>query len=433
MDKSFEIKQLKIAAWSCIPSCLLATYFLWASDWNVYLKSLISIFLLSATVFHLYSFYDKLKDQFISLANLVEALNVGDYSLRAKVASEGAGHSDLVNQINRLADSLTSARYDYKESQLLLAKLLKQVGVVIFACDEKNHITMANPAAEAFFSKPESKLVNLSLTDLDVSSLIDAKSNQVILLNINQSASRWHLFKNGFRDQGKQHNLFILSDMETVLSRQEQKAWKDLVRVLSHEINNSLSPIISLTSTLNKLTSTFDLDDDNKSDFQGGLTIIGERAARLNTFIKGYRQLASLPEPNKQPHDLVKVVQNTCELLGYAYEFNKIEACLLEFDAAQLEQCLINIIKNAYEANSQIPFKVTLSKEGDFAVIAIRDFGPGVSNPDNLFVPLYTTKKQGTGIGLALCRQIVLGHNGHISLDNHPEGGCHVQIKIPLS
>lgn len=433
MAKSFEAKQLKLALWASLPGLLSALLLLWYTDFNIYFKWLASLWLAMGAMYSLYFLYFRLREQLTSLANLVEALNMGDYSLRGKASAGDTGHSDLVKQLNKLADALTAARFEYKESQLLLAKLIKQIGVIIFACDENQKITLANPATERFFEKSESKLINHTLADLNLVELIDAPNNQLVMVANKQTKSRLHLYRDNFREAGKQHNLFILSDLESVLSHQEQKAWKDLVRVLSHEINNSLSPIISLTDTLNKISSSLPIDGEDKEDFQGGLTIIGERATRLKSFIQGYRQLATLPEPQKKPHDLVKIISSSTELLGYPCNLQLADDCMVEVDAAQLEQCLINLLKNAHEAAPEQTIDISLKQDTQQVAVEIRDLGAGISNPDNLFVPLYTTKKQGTGTGLALCRQIVLAHNGVISLSNHPESGCIAKVVLPLS
>ncbi|WP_100913843.1 sensor histidine kinase [Pseudoalteromonas spongiae] len=431
--KNFFNQLQRSVLWAALPGNFIALVMIWQADFSIYLQALVSVLLILVVLVNLYYLFDKLNEQFLSLANLVEALNVGDYTLRAKGAAESSALGDLVQQINRLADNLSTTRFEYKESQLLLAKLIKQIGVIIFACDENQKITLANPAAERFFEKSESKLINHTLADLNLVDLIDAPNNQLVMVANKQASSRLHLYRDNFREAGKQHDLFILSDLETVLSHQEQKAWKDLVRVLSHEINNSLSPIISLTDTLNKISSSLPIDGEDKEDIQGGLTIIGERATRLKSFIQGYRQLATLPEPQKKQHDLGKIISSSTELLGYSCNLQLADNCIVEVDAAQLEQCLINLLKNAHEAAPQQTIDVSLKQDEQQVVIEIKDLGAGISNPDNLFVPLYTTKKQGTGTGLALCRQIVSAHNGVISLSNHPERGCVAKVVLPVN
>ncbi len=433
MASSFERNQLQLALWAALPSLLFSLSLLWLADVNLYLKWLISLWLSLSVAYCLYRLNDRLRDQFTSLANLVEALNIGDFSLRAKACKGETGHSDLVAQLNLLADALTAARFEYKESQLLLAKLIKQIGVIVFACDEELKISLANPAAEQFFEKPESKLINLTLKDLNLLNLTEVSSNQLVTLEQANKQSRWHLYRDVFREGGKQHSLFILSDMETVLNRQEQKAWQDLVRVLSHEINNSLSPIISLTATLNKLLTPISMEDEDKHDIVGGLDIIGERAQRLKQFIDGYRQLTSLPSPARKNIDIVLLVNKIIDLLGYKIILRAPNSLNMPLDESQIEQCLINLLKNAYEASPATDIHICINLSGEFIELSIRDFGPGIAIVDNLFVPLFTTKKTGTGIGLSLCKQIVQGHNGQLFISNHEGGGCLVRMVLPLT
>lgn len=431
-NTSFEKRMLFTVLWAIIPSFILAIALLWNAELSFYLQSLVSIFLAASIIFSLSYFMSNIKDQFISLSNLVEALNIGDFSLRGKSEKAQSGHGDLIYQINTLADSLTTARYDFKESQLLLAKVIKQIKVAIIACDENHKITMVNPETESLLGMNESKLIHKKLTDLSLSQLEAVKSNSIENLTLGTRNARWHIYKDGFRDQGTQHTLYILSDMDLLLSQQEQKAWKDLVRVLSHEINNSLAPIISLTSTLDKMITHVDIDAEDKSDMQSGLTIIQDRATRLKRFILGYRELTHLPEPKKQDIDIVVVIEQLVTLLKYPVKLNLPNELKINLDAAQIEQCLINLLKNAFEAggpDKEIELNVLVSEQ---LIIEILDQGDGIQNTDNLFVPLFTTKQQGTGIGLSLCKQIIQAHKGQLQLTNRKSGGCRVEIKLPI-
>ena len=431
-NASFEKRMLFTVLWAIVPSFLLALVLLWSADLSFYLQSIVSIFLTASIIFSLTYFMSNIKDQFISLSNLVEALNIGDFSLRGKSEKTQSGHGELIYQINTLADSLTTARYDFKESQLLLAKVIKQIKVAIIACDESHKITMVNPETESLLAMSESKLIHKTLSDLSLSKLESIKSNSIESLTLGSRNARWHIFKDGFREQGTQHTLYILSDMDLLLSQQEQKAWKDLVRVLSHEINNSLAPIISLTSTLDKMISHTNIDGEDKIDVQSGLSIIQDRATSLKRFILGYRELTHLPEPKKQIIDLVSVIEQLVLLLKYPLKLNLPNELKINLDASQIEQCLINLLKNAFEAggpDKEIELNLLVNEQ---VIIEILDKGDGIQNSDNLFVPLFTTKQQGTGIGLPLCKQIIQAHNGQLQLTNRKSGGCRVVIKLPI-
>jgi len=429
---SFEKRILTTILWSILPSYFLALFLLWYIDTSFYLQSLVTIFLSAIVGFAFHLFYYDIKDQFISLANLVEALNIGDFSLRGKAESGLNGHSDLIRQINKLADSLTTARYDFKESQLLLAKVIKQIKVAIIACNEQGKITMVNPETELLLGLSESKLSHKTLAELNLSHLTELKSNSIEKLTLGSRTARWHIFKDGFREQGLQHTLYIFSDLDLLLSQQEQEAWKNLVRILSHEINNSLAPIISLASTLDKLTAQSDIEHDDKEDIQSGLKIIQDRATSLKHFLAGYRVLTHLPKPQLKLVNIVPVIEQLVSLLNYPVKLTLPTELTLSVDVTQFEQCLINLLKNANEATETAgEIELIVMQKPSKVTVYILDKGPGIQNFENVFVPLFTTKTQGTGIGLSLCKQIVEGHQGQLQLSNRAEGGCQVEIIIP--
>ena len=408
----FEKRIFTTVLWAILPSYLLALFLLWHLDSTFYLQALVTIFLSATVGFSCHHFYYDLKDQFISLSNLVEALNIGDFSLRGKAESGQSGHSDLIRQVNKLADSLTTARYDFKESQLLLAKVIKQIKVAIIACDQQGKITMVNPETELLLGLNESKLRHKTLKDVNLGKLTELKSNSIEKLTLGSRTARWHIFKDGFRDQGQQHSLYIFSDLDLLLSQQEQEAWKNLVRVLSHEINNSLAPIISLASTLDTLTARSDIELEDKEDILSGLKIIQDRATSLKHFLAGYRVLTHLPRPQRKLVDIIPVIEQLVSLLNYPVNLRLPEQAPLMVDVAQLEQCLINLLKNAHEAsgkNSEID--LLLKNKAGQVVIYILDKGPG--------------------IGLSLCKQIIEGHQGQLQLSNRAEGGCQVEINLP--
>jgi len=431
-NSSFEKRIFSTILWAILPSYLLALFLLWHIDTSFYLQSLVTIFLSAIVGFSFHLFYYDIKDQFISLANLVEALNIGDFSLRGKAEVGQSGHSDLIRQVNKLADSLTTARYDFKESQLLLAKVIKQIKVAIIACNEQGKITMVNPETELLLGLNESKLSHKTLADLNLAHVTQFKTNSIEKLTLGSRTARWHIFKDGFRDQGQQHTLYIFSDLDLLLSQQEQEAWKNLVRVLSHEINNSLAPIISLASTLDKLTARSDIEFEDKEDIQSGLKIIQDRATSLKHFLAGYRVLTHLPQAKLKSVNVVPVIEQLVSLLKYPVKLTLPAHVTLMVDVAQLEQCLINLLKNAHEASeNKSGIDLLLKENANQIAIYILDKGPGIQNLENVFVPLFTTKVQGTGIGLSLCKQIIEGHRGQLHLSNRAEGGCQVEIILP--
>ncbi|WP_462153167.1 sensor histidine kinase [Pseudoalteromonas xiamenensis] len=427
----FEKQITRLIAWLFIPGFITLCSVLYVAKLNLYLTLLIiSLVFLSACVAY-QLLHKKMQDQFVQLGNIIEALNQGDFTLRAKSLATDSAHSQLLREINRLADTLSSERFEFKESQLLLAKLLKEIDVAILACDGSGRITLANPAATKLFSLSENKLTSYNLHELGLAHLLSSQSNALVSLSSAQGG-RWHLFKDQFRDKGEQQTLFILSDVEVLLSREEQSAWKNLVRVLSHEVNNSLSPIVSISATLKKISSNADLDTELKEDLNDGLTLIGERANRLHGFINAYRSVTQLPDPKLETIKLAQLLDALAALLPYQIDIqNRLTDMSLQADPSQLEQCFINLLKNAHEAAPNRPIQINVYTEAGYHHITIQDQGPGIQNQANLFVPLFTTKQGGTGLGLVLSKQIVQAHGGRLTLENTQPTGCKVTVSLP--
>jgi len=253
---------------------------------------------------------------------------------------------------------------------------------------------------------------------------------------------QFNVHREAYRQAGKQQTLLFITDVSTMLRSEERKAWQSLVRVISHEINNSLAPIASISQSLTRLitrppsvdsadadsTEITDTIEDNKGYLVEGLAIVSQRANNLTQFVNSYKLIASLPEPNKQPSSIATLVTKVVKLCAE----NKVELCSeldfsLNIDAIQIEQVLINLIKNALEATAQLNdddhqqagrVRIDWRVEENIFILTVVDNGTGIANIDNLFVPFYTTKKHGSGIGLVLSRQIIEGHNGKLTLKN---------------
>jgi len=221
-----------------------------------------------------------------------------------------------------------------------------------------------------------------------------------------------------------------------MLRSEERKAWQSLVRVISHEINNSLSPIASISQSLQRLLIKQSNIEEHTDFLIEGLTVIAQRTKSLGGFVNSYKQIASLPEPVKQLTSIASLVNKVTKLYPEdTVEMVTLDDVSLSVDAVQLEQVLINLVKNAVEAinNTGVSGKVSISWQGvgkNFKLVIVDD-GTGVSNPDNLFVPFYTTKAKGSGIGLVLCRQIIEAHGGKLSLANRSDAkGCIAVIEL---
>jgi signal transduction histidine kinase len=250
------------------------------------------------------------------------------------------------------------------------------------------------------------------------------------------AAGRWELRRSTFREGGLSHQLLVLSDLSRVLRQEEREAWQRLIRVLGHELNNSLTPIKSVAESLNHLAKRKEKPADWQEDLRRGLALIGTRAESLSRFLGGYTQLARLPPPRFASVEVGAWVRRVVSLeTRLAVRVNPGPEIRIRADGDQLEQLLINLVRNAVDAALETGGEVRLgwTKNGTLLDVRVEDDGPGLSNTANLFVPFFTTKAGGSGIGLALSRQIAEAHGGSLTLENRRSGhGCEARLRLPL-
>lgn len=375
----------------------------------------------------------KITYQFRSLSNLLEGMVQGDYSLRGRRRSNNDALGQLVGQINSLADTLTEQRFMAQESQLLIDKIIHHIDVAIIALDGENNLVLLNPAAEKLLNVELAQVIHMPLDNI-AERLLTVSEDQVIELNFANQKGQFQVIRDQYRDHGHQHELFFITDVNNLLREHERQAWQNLIRVLSHEINNSLAPIASLSGTLKSISEKQNLEPVFEENLIDSLTIIEERASSLRLFIDSYRKLSHLPEPKKIPGDLYQLCEKVIALFPNREIFIKGAKLHCVADFVQIEQVLINLLKNADEASKDpsLPCELQFQQSGEKIIIEVLDQGCGLTNEQNLFTPFYTTKKQGSGIGLVLCRQIVEAHGGHLTISNRKNSqGCIATVELP--
>lgn len=368
-----------------------------------------------------------------TLAGLLEALREGDYSMRGV---QGGVLGDAIYDINALADRLQKERLQFEDSARLLGKTLAALDSAVFVFDHDARLRLLNPAAQRLLAGDGHNLVGRQASELALDALLAAPGACVVRHAFPGRSGRFDIRHAPLRNEGRSGQLLVINDVGRVLREEERQAWQRLLRVLGHEVNNSLASIRSLAGTLATVIAREPLPEDWREDARGGLQVIGNRAESLARFLAGYSRLAALPPPQKRELDLAVLVQTVARLEQRMDVQVETSASLrVQADPDQLEQALINLLRNAVEASAMGGGTVVMRwrAEGERALIEILDDGPGLPGSDNLFVPFFTTKPGGSGIGLALVRQIAEAHDGGVSLserDGVP--GSLAQLWLPL-
>jgi two-component system nitrogen regulation sensor histidine kinase NtrY len=393
-----------------------------------------------------------------TLANVVSALRESDYSFRARGGRQLDALGELALEINEFADLLQSQRLGELEASALLRCVISSMDAPVLAFDPVHRLRLVNPAAERIFHLIAERDLASSAHDLQLADVLDQPDRGILVLGGKGNPVHWMVRRSSFRQHGIPHTLLVLSDVSIALREQERDAFQRLIRVIGHEINNSLTPIKSIAgslrswihlSPLQRQTTDASGTDHDLFSLDRGLKIIENRAESLNRFIQAYRQLAQLPPPALQPVSLHSLMERAIALeTRVAVQLNPGPDIVLQIDPDQIEQLVINLLRNAAEAalarfpegpsnghiSKDVPeVSITWRTIPQAVVILIQDNGVGLINPSNLFVPFYTTKPGGSGIGLALARQICEAHGGLLQVANRQDGpGCGAEIRLPL-
>jgi nitrogen fixation/metabolism regulation signal transduction histidine kinase len=376
-----------------------------------------------------------------TLSNVVSSLREGDYSFRARGAATKDAFGELASEVNALADLLQKQRVRSLEATALLARILEVMHAPLFAFDRENLLQLVNNAGVKLLALTYARAFGHSARELGLEDLLAAPDQSIHSFQSRQTSSaaptRWLLRKAVFRQDGVPHTLLLLADVSLPLQEEEQIAWKRLIRVLGHELSNSLAPIKSIAGSLLVRVDHMAGEEATLHDFRRGLGVIESRADALHRFVQSYRLLAQLPPPHLKRVQVGPLLERVVLLeQRLPVEFNPGPPALLDADPDQLEQMFINLLANAVDAslaNGSHPVRASWRLAEGNLLVTIEDRGMGIANTENLFVPFYTTKPAGSGVGLALAQQIARAHGGEIGLVNREDSeGARATIRLPL-
>ena len=371
-----------------------------------------------------------------TLANLIAALREGDYSIRARGAHPDDPLGLAYAEVNALREPLRAQRLGALEAVALLRRVMEEIDVAVFAVDEGGVLRLVNRAGERLLGQSAERLTGRPAAQLGLGECLTGEPRRVLDAAFPGSGGRWELRRSTFRQGGVPLQLVVLADLRRALREEELQAWQRLVRVLSHEINNSLAPIQSIAGSLRSLLARAPRPPDADDDLARGLGVIGGRAESLSRFMRSYARMARLPAPVLAPLDVAAWVDRVAALeKRLPVRIVPGPALTLRADADQLEQLLINLVSNAVEAAAETEGDVCVEWERSDGAVEVRvvDTGPGLPSSANLFTPFFTTKRSGSGIGLVLSRQIAEAHGGTLTLEDRTDTrGCVARLRLPL-
>ncbi len=421
-----------------LPAVLTSLIILWTGGYSAKVQWTLTVVILGVLLGVSLSVRQRVVQPLQTVANLLAAMREDDFSIRGRTANPEDPLGAVLVEVNELAETLHEQRLGAVEATALLRTVMEQVDVAVFAFDPTERLRIVNRTGERLMGRNMEQMLGRTAEELSVTDWFGDAPRVVDLSLPGGSVGRWEVRRTTFRLGGLPHDLLVLSDVSRPLREQERQAWQRLIRVIGHELGNSLGPIKSIAGSLETLLQRNPPPEDWRDDMTRGLQVIASRTDSLSRFTAAYSRLARLPAPKLAPVVLKPLLVKIAALeTRLPVQVKPGPDATITVDGDQIEQLFINLIRNAADASLEVGGTAGVSvgwrRTRHRVDIWVEDEGPGLSNTSNLFVPFFTTKPGGSGIGLVLCRQIAEAHEGSLKLENKPEGnGARATLTLPL-
>jgi two-component system, NtrC family, nitrogen regulation sensor histidine kinase NtrY len=437
-----RIQLLALAAG--LPGSAISLILLWTGDYTSRTAWTLAILILSLWLGFALSLRHRVVFSLQTLSNLLAALREEDFSVRGRDAQRDDAMGEVMIEVNALSETLREQRLGALEATALLRTVMEEIDVAIFTFDNENKLRLVNRAGERLLARPLERLLGFTAGELGLGASLEGEAARTMELSFPGGSGRWGMRRGSFRQAGLPHHLVVLSDLSRALRDEERQAWQRLIRVMGHELNNSLAPIQSVAQSLESGLQSLTSEPESQTgpgaalldDMRQGFSIIRSRTEALGRFMAAYSKLARLPSPKLAPVDVRAWISRVAKLeTRVKLKVEEGPDVVISGDADQLEQLLINLVHNAADAVQENGGKASIgwSRQDSYLNVWVADEGTGISNTANLFVPFFTTKQGGTGIGLVLSRQIAEAHGGTLTLENRRDvTGCEARLRLPL-